>query len=390
MPKSSRIGAPIPLTRKQISRREKEQRSNRVVLMGAGAVLGIVVLILAWGLYDQYVLRPRYPVATVSGVPIRLDIYQKLVKYRRWDYRNYLNNMQERKRQLSDGGEDQAFLMQYIDQQIQQIQGELMNLPTTVLDELIDDELARQECARRSISVGSEDVQLRLEQQFGYERNPPTPVPVTTTLPITVTPTPTTAPMTQEEFTQQSATFFKNAREAAGFIEQDFRKLLESALYRQKLEEVLRTEVPTTTEQIHARAILLQSAPDAEAAMERINKGEDFAKLATELTQDSGSKDQGGDLGWFPRGATSPEIDEGAFALQPGQVSGMITTTNGVYLIKVEERDANHPLDASGLGAAQNQAIQDWFDKQRSSPAVVRSWDSTMIPRDTTAQELLP
>ena len=390
MPKSSRIGAPTLLTRKQISRREKEQRTNRLVLMGAGAVLGIVVLILAWGLYDQYVLRPRYPVATVSGVPIRLDIYQKLVKYRRWDYRNYLNNMQERKRQLSDGGEDQAFLIQYIDQQIQQIQGELMNLPTTVLDELIDDELARQECARRSISVGSEDVQLRLEEQFGYERNPPTPVPVTTTLPITVTPTPTTAPMTQEEFTQQSATFFKNAREAAGFIEQDFRKLLESALYRQKLEEVLRTGVPTTTEQIHARAILLQSAPDAEAALERINKGEDFAKLATELTQDSGSKDQGGDLGWFPRGTTSPEIDAGAFALQPGQVSGMITTTNGVYLIKVEERDANHPLDASGLGAAQNQAIQDWFDKQRSSPAVVRSWDSTMIPRDTTAQELLP
>ena len=390
MPKSSRIGAPVPLTRKQISRREKEQRTNRLVLMGAGAVLGIVVLILAWGLYDQYVLRPRHPVATVSGVPIRLDIYQKLVKYRRWDYRNYLNNMQERKRQLSEGGEDQAFLIQYIDQQIQQIQGELMNLPTTVLDELMDDELARQECARRSISVGSEDVQLRLEGQFGYERNPPTPVPVTTTLPITVTPTPTIAPMTQEEFTQQSATFFKNAREAAGFIEQDFRKLLESALYRQKLEEVLRTEVPTTTEQIHARAILLQSAPDAEAAMERINKGEDFAKLATELTQDSGSKDQGGDLGWFPRGTTSPEIDAGAFALQPGQVSGMITTTNGVYLIKVEERDANHPLDASGLRAAQDQAIQDWFDKQRNSPAVVRSWDSTMIPRDTIAQELLP
>jgi len=382
------VSAPAKaLSRKQLSRREKEARAQKQLILGTAAVLALVVLLLAWGLYDQYVLRPRRPVATVAGVPIRLDAYQRLVQYRRWDYRNYLNQLEAQKQQFA-ADKDAAFLVQYMDQQIQQVQNGLMNLPWSVLDELIDEQIIRQECQRRGITVTAEEVQARLEEQFGYQRNPSTPEPtaITATVPITVTPTPTLAPMTYEEFTQRSTNFFQQAREQTGFSEQEFRRLVETSLYREKLEAALKAEVPATAEQVHARHILFKTREEAEKALERLKNGEDFAALAQELSQDTATKDQGGDLGWFPRGQMEAAFEEAAFALQPGQLSEIIETSYGFHLILVEERDANRPLEGTALEDAQAKAISEWFAARRASPDVVRSWDSTMIPKDKTTQ----
>jgi len=374
------------LTRKQLSRREKEQRLNKLLILGTASLLGIVVLIFAWGLYDQYVRRPRTPVAIVSGVPIRLDTYQRLVRYRRWDYRNYLAQLEAEKQQFDASKEEEAFLVQYLDQQISQIQRWLMNVPSDVLEELIDGQLAREECAKRGITVSPEEVQLRLEAQFGYDRNPPTPVPVSATLPITITPTPTTAPMTREQFLERSAAWLRAMEAQSGFTEQDFRRLLETSLYREKLAEVIGATVPTMTEQIHARHILLATREEAEKALARLQNGEDFAKLAQELSTDTATKDKGGDLGWLPRGKMVAEFDEAAFALQPGQISGIVETQFGFHIIRVEEREANRPLEPSDLEAAKSKAVEEWYRTRRTSPDVVRKWDSTMVPKDITPQ----
>lgn len=372
------------LTRKQLSRREKEQRYSRLLIFGTGVVLGLVILIFAWGLYEEYVLRPRRPVAIVAGVPIRLDTYQRLVRYRRWDYRNYLATLEQQKLQFDANDETQSFMVQYVEQQINQVQRWLMNVPSDVLEELIDGQLARDECAKRGITVSPEEVQLRLEAQFGYDRNPPTPVPVTATLPVTVTPTPTVAPMTQEQFLEQSAAWFRAMEEQSGFTEQDFRRLLETSLYREKLAEAIGSTVPTMTEQIRARHILLATREEAEKALSRLKNGEDFATLAQELSTDTATKDQGGDLGWFPRGKMVAEFEEAAFALQPGQISEIVESQFGFHIIKVEEREANRPLDPADLEAAKNKAVEEWYRARRASPDVVRKWDSTMVPKDIT------
>jgi parvulin-like peptidyl-prolyl isomerase len=377
----------VALTRKQVSRREKETRTRRLYVIGTAVVLGLVVLIIGWGLYDQYVLRPRKPVAIVAGVPIRLETYQNLVKYRRWDYRNYLSRLQEQKQQLAASSEDQSFLVQYIDQQIQQIQSELVNIPTSTLDEMIDDQLVRQECARRGITVSTEEVQLKLEQQFGYDRNPPTPMPtpITSTEVITTTPEPTIAPVTTAQYGERSASWFQAMSTASGFTEQGFRTLLEGSLYRQKLETILTSEVITTSEQVHARHILVQTKEEADAVLTRLNNGEAFAKVAADVSQDTSNKDDGGDLGWFPRGQMVTEFDDAVFALQPGQTSQAVQTQFGFHIIRVDEREANRPLDANALQNAQQQAISDWFTKQRAAQEVVRKWDSTMVPPDRSA-----
>lgn len=102
-------------------------------------------------------------------------------------------------------------------------------------------------------------------------------------------------------------------------------------------------------EQVHARHILFTVKPDApaaakkaardkaEAARQRALKGEDFGKLAQELSQGPSAKN-GGDLGFFGKQQMVKPFAEAAFALQPGQISDVVETRFGYHVIKVEER----------------------------------------------------
>jgi peptidyl-prolyl cis-trans isomerase D len=111
-----------------------------------------------------------------------------------------------------------------------------------------------------------------------------------------------------------------------------------------------RTDVYNTPEQTRARHILLRAPAGASeeeiAAVEeritairaRIEGGEEFAALAGELSEDPGSKANGGDLGFFRRGQMVGPFEDVAFALEPGTLSDVVKTDFGFHLIQVEER----------------------------------------------------
>ena len=77
-----------------------------------------------------------------------------------------------------------------------------------------------------------------------------------------------------------------------------------------------------------------------EGLLKRARSGEDFAALAKEHSDD-GSAAQGGDLGYFERGAMVPPFSQAAFSLKPGEISDVVTTDFGLHIIKVADRKAS-------------------------------------------------
>jgi peptidyl-prolyl cis-trans isomerase SurA len=87
----------------------------------------------------------------------------------------------------------------------------------------------------------------------------------------------------------------------------------------------------------------------AEEVIEEIRTGGDFAVLARRFSDDPGSREHGGDLGWFRADRMVPEFSRVAFALRPGQTSGIVETDFGFHVIRVDrvrgaERQARHIL----------------------------------------------
>ena len=110
-------------------------------------------------------------------------------------------------------------------------------------------------------------------------------------------------------------------------------------------------------EQAHARHILIRTAPGAsqgdrveartraEGVFKIAETGADFGELAAKHSADPGSKDSGGDLGWFGRGQMVKEFEDAVWGGKPGDILGPVESQFGYHIIRVEARRRNLPQD---------------------------------------------
>jgi foldase protein PrsA len=152
--------------------------------------------------------------------------------------------------------------------------------------------------------------------------------------------------------------------DAYGLTEEYFARLMEDAVL---IDEVSEAHAPSReVEQVNARHILVADQETGEQVLTRLEAGEDWAALASELSQDTSNKDSEGDLGWFPRGVMVSEFEDAVFSLEPGETSDLIQTDYGYHIIQVLEKGMRE-VDDGTYESMLSEAFKTWLDEQTAA-----------------------
>ena len=388
------------VTKKHLARAQRERIMRNWILAAAALVVALVVGLLAYGWAEESILNPRRAVAEVNGEEISSAYLQARYLLRRESLLGQANQILQLKEVF---GTDPTFTAS-LDQQLSQIEAMLADVPSlrrSVLDTVVDETLIRQEAKRRGIVVSPADVDAAVQEAFGfYPNGTPTPLPTSTAGPTntpaptltptvgpspTLTPTvapsatptsgpsptplPTPTPYTQQAFSE-SLTTYVDGLEAAGVTEADFRSQFEARLYQERLEQALQAEVTHEQEQVNARHILVADELAAQAILAQLESGKPWEELAAELSLDTSNTDQGGDLGWFGRGAMVQPFEDAAFAAAVGETVGPVKSEFGWHLIQVVGHELR-PLDDAAYQTAHANALGMWLADVRTGEGVV-------------------
>jgi foldase protein PrsA len=160
--------------------------------------------------------------------------------------------------------------------------------------------------------------------------------------------------------------------QATGQTRDDYKEMLRESLLSQRVMAAISATVPEVVEQVHARQIVVESEADAQGILTSLRQGADFVSLARERSVDVATRDNGGDLGWFPRGLIAPELETAAFSLQPGEISDIIPLGEQYHIVQVVERDAARALSAEEKVDLDFAMFDRWLGEQRAAAVIER------------------
>jgi len=415
--------APKIATKKHIARLERERQQVRLIQTISITAIVIVVLLVGYGIFDSTYVRAHKPVAEVNGEKIVVNYWQERVQLTRL---NLVNNLQQYQFYQQNFGMD-------VSQQIQQIQLYLQapeSLGNQVLNQLIDEALIRQEAQKRGITVSEEEIEAKVQETLNYfpsgtPTSTITPTEVTfptltgeqlTLIPATLTPTqvltstpaPTNTPdpaatvaAATPTFLPQPPTATSTPYTADGFKEQyelsldnikafnvseaTFRSVYENQIYREKLLAEIAKDASHTQEQVLARHILVDNPQLAGVVYSLLMDGQDFAETAKKYSKDTGSGANGGDLGWFGKGAMVPEFETAAYSQPIGEIGKPVQSQFGYHIIQVVARQ-EVPANASQYEQNRETMFTDWLTKTNEETKTA----GTLITYEDTWKANLP
>jgi parvulin-like peptidyl-prolyl isomerase len=155
--------------------------------------------------------------------------------------------------------------------------------------------------------------------------------------------------------------------QAHGYSDESFRVALKRAAASAWMRDKIISSVPSTSEQVHVRQILLYNEDVAKNYYNQLQAGADFDQLAAQV--DPVTR---GDIGWFPRGYLAEKaVEDAAFSLEAGKYSAVIPGEVGFHIIKTLEIQKDRPLSPDALLALQNRALNDWLTSRRQQSSIV-------------------
>lgn len=125
------------------------------------------------------------------------------------------------------------------------------------------------------------------------------------------------------------------------YFEKTIKAAVTDADARKSYDEQVKKIPPV--EEVSARHILVETEDRAKDLKAQIEKGADFAELAKKNSKDPGSKDDGGNLGYFGHGQMVPQFEGVVFKLKKGEVSDPVKTQFGWHLVKLEDKRTKQP-----------------------------------------------
>ncbi len=214
-------------------------------------------------------------------------------------------------------------------------EAEILESTRAILDHLIEEKLIDQQCRKRGIKVSPRDIDTAIEDvkrahAITHEK-----------LKMALM----ADGLSWEEYRQRMSEQIKRAKLISHVVRQDF-TLDDPALRRFYAQNIQRFKEPDQIRVSHILIMIPQNANDllvaalrhkGETILERLRRGEDFQELARLYSDDASAK-TGGDLGFFKKGEILPALEEIAFNLKSGEISGLLWTKIGFHIVKITER----------------------------------------------------
>jgi parvulin-like peptidyl-prolyl isomerase len=408
--------SPTPriVTKKHVARLERERKQIALIKWIAVGTIVFITLLLGYGFLKTTYFLLKEPVVEVNGDVITTGEWQERVRL-------------ERVRQLNLY-QQYLFYQEQFDMDTTQYQQQiLMTLQTPsiigqqVLDQMVDEQIIRQEAEKRGITVSEEELNTLFHESYGFfpdgtytptvtatefslptlsseqltlypSTATPTTAPTSTAAPTNtpdVSATPTVAAPATPTFVPELPTATATPYTVEGFnkeweqtltdlkayeiSEATLRSVYEIQLLRQKLLDEPIADTSRTETQVWARHILLDTEAEANAVQALLKNGTDFAKLAGEYSKDTGSGASGGDLGWFGKGMMVAEFEDAAFNQAVGEVGQTVQSQIGYHIIQVLGRE-ELPITEEQYQQKRETAFSEWLTKTKET-AVVTTFD---------------
>ncbi|GJE73934.1 MAG: peptidylprolyl isomerase [Methylobacteriaceae bacterium] len=168
------------------------------------------------------------------------------------------------------------------------------------------------------------------------------------------------------------------------YLERETKKSVTPEAAKALYDQTVKSMKPE--EEVRARHILVESEDEAKKIAARVKGGEDFAKIAGEVSKDPGSKTEGGDLGFFTKDRMVKPFAEAAFKLAPGQVSDPVKTQFGWHVLRVEEKRVKPVPSFDEM----KEQIDQYLTRKAQQDTIIRLREAAKVERTDAAPAATP